>query len=348
MNLIAGNSDAWLDFAFEMSECSYPLARRVEEEIAASRENSGNGFQGILGELFKGLQCLSDPVLMDSVSPPFTASFADLCSADQRANFYLIVPAEYLQIWSPILKAFFVTARRYKSQAPQAPRQTWIVDEAAQLGAFPLLTELFSIGAGMGVRPVAVYQSSYQMEATGRNARQIITSSAACRLYFGVRDYESAQMISNMLGAQTLEYDDALAQSQAKLAKRQAVDALLSGGDPFEVGRTLAHHSMASTNRTKQHRALRTADEILNDAPDGLYLFTDALPKPAYVIRKPYWTQRFMAGRYLPNPYHPPLDQVTIQTCFGQRARSVVTERVPARYAHLPQYSSGHWSYVAV
>ncbi|MEO1318423.1 MAG: type IV secretory system conjugative DNA transfer family protein, partial [Pseudomonadota bacterium] len=90
VNLIPGGGEDWLDFAYAMKASGFPIAAAVEAEIAAGRDNPTGGFQGILGELLKALSCLSDPVLMDSVSPPFTFSMADTVSSDQAWQIYLM------------------------------------------------------------------------------------------------------------------------------------------------------------------------------------------------------------------------------------------------------------------
>ncbi|MEM6277800.1 MAG: type IV secretory system conjugative DNA transfer family protein, partial [Pseudomonadota bacterium] len=297
INLIPGGGDDWLNFAFEMSECGYPLSVRVEEEIAESRDDHTGGFKGILGEVFRAVAPLSDPVLMDAVSPPFDFSLGDPCCGDQAYQVYLMPPAEFVEAWAPILKSIFVGAMIWKARAPGAPQQTWILDECAQLGRFPLVPKMFTYGAGIGIRPVAVYQSADQMKATGPNADTIIPSSAACQLWFAIRDLASATSVSRMLGAQTLEYDDPAAQARARHAKQQALQALLNGDDPFSAGLSYKHHREEAERPSKQHRLLRTPDEVLNTPGDRAYVFVDGLGKPIYADRKPYSDQRFMAGR---------------------------------------------------
>ncbi len=257
-----------------------------------------------------------------------------------------MVPAEFIEAWGPILKALFVGAMQYKSRAPSAPRQTWILDECAQLGGFPLVPKLFSYGAGIGIRPVAVYQSTAQMNQTAPNAETIITSSAAVRIYFAIRDYPSAQLLSNAIGTSTQEYDDPLAQSRDDLARKQAIQSVMQGQSPMEAGVALAHHREAMQNRSKQARLARTPDEILNTPSTKGYIFMDGLPHPVYCDRKPYYEQRWLAGSFLPNPYHPPLDKVRIKTRFGHRWRKVITAPAPPQYAHLPQYADGMWSFI--
>jgi len=346
INLIPGNSERWLNFAFEMHEAGFEIAKRTEEEIAQSRGSEGTGMRGILGEIFKAFAALSDPVLMASVSPPFDFSLSQLSSSDQAYNVYLMPPAEVIDAWGPVIKALFVGAMIYKSRAPSAPRQTWILDECALLGAFPLVVKLFTYGAGIGIRPLAVYQSAEQMNATGPGAKDIIPSSAAVRIFFAVRDANSASDLSRMLGSQTLEYDDTLTQSRDDMARKEAIRAMMAGASPIETAHKLAHHRMAAKNRTKQQRYLRTLDEILRTPDDKAYVFMDGVPLPIYADRKAYYEQRSLAGLFHPNQYHPPIDRVRVKTLFGHRWRKVIREAVPTRFAHLPQYADGTWSYV--
>lgn len=344
--LIAMNNDDWLSFAFEMSESQFDIARRIEAEIADSRGGEGAGMKGILGELFKAVSCLSDPVLMASVSPPYDFSLKQLCESDQAYQVYLMPPAEFVESWAPIIKAILVGAMIYKSRAPSAPRQTWLLDECAILHSFPLVIKLFSYGAGIGVRPFCVYQSTMQMERTGKGAKVIISSSAAVQIYFAIRDGQSATDLSRMIGQETLTYDDTLAQSASNMQKKEAIQALLGGATPMEVAHRLSHHSDATRHRSQQQRWLRTSDEILRTPADKAYVFMDGVRGVIYADRKPYYEQRSMAGLFHPNPYHPPLDKVRVKTRFGYRWRQIINEPVPQHFAHLPQHKDGTWSYV--
>ena len=346
LNLLVGGNDAWLDLAFEMSESDMEFVRRIEEEIAAARTDSSGGFKGIIGELIKAFACLSDPVLMESVSPPFDFSFAQLCASDRAYQVYLMCPAEFVEAWSPVLKAMFVAAMAYKSRAPSAPRQTWILDELGQLSSFPLAVKLFTYGAGIGIRPVAVFQSGKQMKALGADAETIIPSSAALQCWFGVRDFESAAMLSRRIGSETLAYLDHHRQAEALHARQRAVLSLIHGGDPFRAGMELSHHARMARLPIIKQRSVLDADEVLGMPTDKMLVFTDGLAHPIYADRRAYYDQPFMAGRYHPNPFHPPLDRVRVATRGGFAWRHVVVEPVPRQFAHYPQYASGLWSRV--
>lgn len=159
INLLITGGDKWLDFAFEMSESGFDIAVRVEEEVAAARSDSSGGFKGILGEITRAFACLSDPVLLESVSPPYDFSFADLYKSGQTYNVYLMPPAEFVEAWAAVIKSMFVAAQIYKAGAPAAPRQTWVLDELGQLGAFPLALKAFTRDAGTGIRPWGQYST---------------------------------------------------------------------------------------------------------------------------------------------------------------------------------------------
>jgi len=344
VNLIPGESDEYLDFAFEMSKSPFEISVRVEEEIANSRKDTTGGFQGIMGELFKGLSCLSDPQLMASVSPPYDFSLSQLCESDQTYLLSIMPPAEFIDSWAPIIKALFVSAMMYKARAPHAPRQTWVIDECSQLGKFPLIVKAFTYAAGIGIRPWAVFQSAFQMRALGPDAENIITSSAQLRSYFGVRDIETASAVSRMIGHETLQYFDETQSLRASHAKRQALHAVMNGQDPFAAALQCHQQSLEASTMRKQQRLLRTPDEVLNMPGDKQFIFTDGIPHPIYADRKPYYEQVFMRGRYHPNPYHPPAGKVRVKMWMGHSWRKVISEPVPERYAHYPQYQGGLWS----
>lgn len=125
--------------------------KRASFEVApaAMREDRSGGFQGIIGELQKSVDCLSDPLLAEAVSGPFDFDLGDLCKDDGRPQAYLMVPPEFLELWAPVLKAIFVGCMVEKSKRPNAPRQLWVLDKCGQLGRFPVIPEMFTCGAGI-------------------------------------------------------------------------------------------------------------------------------------------------------------------------------------------------------
>jgi len=347
VNLIETDRDRWADFLSAMLSSSMESVRRTAGEMVTKQQDSPKEFGSILGELYANLNFLDDPMLQASLENA-NFSLRDLCDPHQAATLFVNVPIEYVALWSPILRTMFTVAMLYKSRAPQAPRLTMIVDEAGQLGRFEALLRAFTFGRGAGVRAWALFQDTGQIIRNfGQPALQGFLGSAAMRQFFGVRDYETASMISSMLGQETLEYDDTLRQAEAQRSRFNATMRVMNGDDPFQATYDMRHFESASQNRTKQARPLMTPDEILAMPEDRQILFVSGKSlKPIYAERHAYWTQPEFAGRFLPNPYHPPLDVVTIPSRRGARVHRVITEPVPAAFAHLPQYQDGFWSYV--
>lgn len=351
ISMLPGGGDRWLDFAYQMSKSQFPQVIEVEAAIAASRGDSSGGFRGIVGELTRAVACLSDPMLKASVSPPFTMSLNALLDPDQRWQLYLSPPVEYLSAWAPVIKTFFVSLNLLKSRAPSAPRILFIIDEVGQLvgngtGGFPLVPRLFTYGAGIGITPLIVLQSNRQMRALGPDAEALIMSSAAAKLAFGIRDIESASDMSRMMGTQTLSYDDSASQERAVHARNEAMRTLFGGGDPLQAGLSIAHQSFMAQHQSKQQRQLMFPDEVMNmDAQRAIYIHEE-VKGPISLEREPYFARRNLSGRFLPNPYHPPTDCVSVQIRWGKRTRRVITEPVPERFAEFPQYRDGFWTRV--
>eukprot|EP00752_Nemacystus_decipiens_P000233 g233.t1 len=327
INLLVRGGDAWLDFAFEMSESGFDIAARVEDEIAAARSDSSGGFKGILGEITRAFACLSDPVLLDSVSPPYDFSFADLCRSDQTYNVYLMPDANFVETWSAVIKSMFVAAQVYKARAPSAPRQTWLLDEVGQLdGGFPLAVKAFTRDAGTGIRPWAVVQSIKQLKALAPDGDTLIPSSAALQTWFGVRDKDTAAHLSAMIGAETLHYQDRHAIEAARSARLKAVQSILRGGDPFQASMEYGHRARLAHVPKTVGRPLRTVSEILGMPDDKMVIFADGLTHPLWAERRAYYDQPQMAGRYHPNPFFPPETHVRVMTPRGPVWRPVITE----------------------
>ncbi|WP_085619671.1 type IV secretory system conjugative DNA transfer family protein [Thalassospira alkalitolerans] len=344
INQLVIGGDVWLDIAFEMQETRIEFVRRIEEEIASARDDSSGGFKGIIGEITRAFSCLSDPDLMASVSPPFTASMAQMCESDQTYQFYLMPPGDMVEAWAPVLKSFFVNARTYKARAPAAPRQTWVLDEIGNLGSFPLALKLFTRDAGLGIRPWGFWQSTEQMKALAPGAEKIIPASAALQNWFGIRDDGTAIALSRRMGHETLRYVDEQRRETARHAKRKAVQSMFAGQDPFKAAFDAQHQTRISNIPALKQRALMTQDEVLGLPPGKQIIFADQLAHPILADRFPYYELPFMAGRYHPNPFFPPDTHVQIMTPRGAAWRPVITEPVPRFFAHYPQYRDGTWS----
>ncbi|MGC3939504.1 type IV secretory system conjugative DNA transfer family protein [Roseobacter sp. EG26] len=331
---------AWKPYAAEMRSSSHIEVRTLAEEIEGARTDTSGGWKGVLGELGAAFNCLSDPQLRRSISAPFDFRLEDITADDQKFQLYLMCPEDMVALWAPVLKSYMTTIRTLKAKAPEAPRQTWIIDEAARFENYPEIADLFTIGAGIGIRPIAVFQDISQMNDLAPNAQRKIFSSAQVQLYFGIRDLDSAEHVSKLLGEETLEYDDPLDQGRASVELWRLLGSFLNGTSLNGILFGLRQKHYETRHLSQQSRMLETADEVLNMAPQDMRMIADGL-HPTKGFLPFYFTQRWMDGRYLPNHYHPPIDKVLVMTRRGPRYRPVVARKVPETFKDYPQYASG-------
>ncbi len=134
------------------------------------------------------------------MSGPFDASPQDLCRKDQVYHLYLMVPEDMIESWAPMVKVILASAKTLKRRAPDAPRQTWVIDEAGRLFGYSQIVRLFTDGAGIGIRPFVVFQDFEQANKLMPGGAHLIASSAAVKMFFGVRDDVTAKLVSNLLG----------------------------------------------------------------------------------------------------------------------------------------------------
>lgn len=348
VNLVESGRPEWPDALELMLKSAFEDVRRTAGEILAKQQDSPREFGSIMGEMYAGLGFLDDPNLQAALEEP-DFSLSVLCDPYRVSKVFIIVPAEYLAIYAPLLRLMFTGALLAKSRAPSSPRVMMVVDEAGQLGSFDALLRAFTYGRGAGVRPWAFFQDVGQIVRNfGAPGVQGFLGSAQMRQFFGVRDYQTAQLVSNMLGSETLEYDDSRLQEAAQHQKVQAIKRAFAGEDLLSAMLDAAHFERASKMRTKQQRKLMTEEEILAMPEDQQILFVSGknLP-PIYAQKFAYFSRPEMAGLYLPNPYHPPADSVRVATRWGTRTLRVIRERVPNKFASFAQYRNGVMAYVA-
>lgn len=276
INVIESDGQAWAAILETMLASQFMEVRRVAGEMLAKQQDAPKEFGSIMGEIYTHLSFLDDPKLADALSRSDIdlRRFAET-SPLHGIKLFVNCPAEFLSLWSPAIRLIFTVAMQTKSRAPSAPRLTLICDEAAQLGRFEALLKAFTYGRGAGVRAWAIFQDIGQIIRNfGQAALPGFLGSAQMRQFFGARDYETALPISNMVGNETLTFDDQLAQQQAQRVKRDQLQSVLLGGsDLFELAHHITHAERAANHRSKQSRRLISADEVLRLPEDHQVLF---------------------------------------------------------------------------
>lgn len=347
INLVESGSPRWPDLLEGMTRSAFEDVRRTAGEMIAKQQDSPREFGSIMGEIYASLSFLDDPVLRASLEEP-DFSLEAVCGSGPPTIVFLMIPAEYLHQSSACLRQFFTACMLYKSRNPGARRLLMLIDEAAQLGAFHALQQLYTYGRGIGIQPWTFWQDVGQIAHNfGPGGVDTFLASAQMRQFLGARDYQTARLVSNMLGTETLEYNDTRLQEEARRQKRMAMQRALAGEDLMTAAMEAAHFSKAAQMKTKQQRKLMTEDEVLGLGAGKHILFISGNePLAVLADRTPYFERPEFAGLYLPNPYHPPYESVQVAGRFGKQWRRVIREPVPPRFASFAQYQEGDWAYV--
>ncbi len=346
--------DEWLALEEHMASMAEPSIQQVVSEIQQMREGgSGDsgGFVGVKSDIAKSFACMSDPQLRAAVSPPFDFCFSELTMPGAPPYLVSIMEAmDKAESSAPVIKSLYTSALTYKMRSVGTSRdQFWLLDECAHSGRWPLAVTLASQTTGYGIRPAFVTQSRAQLDYLAPNASSIIPSNCGTQIFMGVRDYDEAKRVSDMLGTQTIEHEDFLTNENARLANEQAMMRVLNeNADPFQAGVEMAQNEAKMVHKVKVPRLVLTPAEVLG-LPNGtaIVAMPGTLEHPAFMRHRNYWQRRDLAGRYLADPFHPTAKgDVQVQISFGKQYRRVIREQVPPELSHLPQYQDGTWSYV--
>ncbi|MCG8604018.1 type IV secretory system conjugative DNA transfer family protein, partial [bacterium] len=162
INAIESDPAAWGDQLDAMLSSRFGNVRRCAAEMLTKQQDSPKEFGAVMGEIYAYMSFLDDPVLRESLEEP-DFSLEALCAPDPACKVFLNIPAEYLSIWSPLVRLFFTVTMLYKPRFPDRPRVMLIADEAGQLGRFEALLRSFTYGRGAGIRAWAIFQDTGQI-----------------------------------------------------------------------------------------------------------------------------------------------------------------------------------------
>ncbi|MEL6171287.1 MAG: type IV secretory system conjugative DNA transfer family protein [Pseudomonadota bacterium] len=349
---LGDRTEEWLSFQFDLTQQPEAQIREVATllERVQSGDFQGGGWDGIKGELAKSYACLVDHDLRDALSPPFDFSFDQLTENDTGPCMVSIMEdLQYAETSGPIIRTLFSTALLHKRRQIANRPQYWLLQEIGNIGAWPLAESLATIGAGYGIRPAYVVQSTEQLENLKKGASKIIPNSCGTQIFLGTRSASQARLIQSQLGRMSVSYTDPESIERANAAKSRAIAQMLLGqGDPMMAMLEAGHQERMALQTRKMGRDLRGIDEILGERNGQAFVFLPGvLEKPAYLTIRPYWQRFDLRGAYLGDPFHNKPGTVEIRGRFRQRIARVVTEDAPSSVRDWPQYrDTGQWRYV--
>jgi type IV secretion system protein VirD4 len=238
----------------------------------------------------------------DREPAPNDFSFSQM--RDDNTSIYLIIPPEYLEDYSSVLRVMVGFAMRDLKDSyttskkdpgfQDKPPVLLMLDEFPQLGYMQPIENALSYIAGYGVRLWFFIQDLSQLKLHYKKSWQTFLANTEFKSFFGVNDIDTASLVSEMIGTATVDDSNSTNASSFSATK----------------GYQYGNHSSYSENRssnsssTSSHtaRRLMTPDEILHMPQDKQLFFIKGL-NPIYCdLVKYYEDEELLAYSKIPPP----------------------------------------------
>jgi len=195
---------------------------------------------------------------------------------DAPATVFLVLPPDRLASYARWLRLIVAQALTELARAPGRPPWPvlFLLDEFAALGRLEPVERAMGLMAGYGVQLWPILQDVHQLRALYGQRAGTFLSNAGVLQVFGVNDQDSAKLVSDLAGQETVVFE----------TMSRAIDAEESG---------------LSYGQQHVGRALLTPDEVRTLRPDRQLLFL-AGQRPIIAAKLRYYDDREFAGRFDP------------------------------------------------
>ncbi len=185
----------WAELA---ADAGSPDLRNTYMEMKGMYKGSPKIFDSVMGGLSNALSFMAEPKLRDCFVDDKGADFALDVIADGQGPVIvsLIIPDELLDVLAALVRAFISAVRTAKKARPDAPAVNFPIDEAARMGSFGELAQMFAVDRSAGIIPYLFYQDDGQIARNlGKTGKDTLEANAALMtdLGGGHRDFETAQ-----------------------------------------------------------------------------------------------------------------------------------------------------------
>ncbi|WP_322966053.1 type IV secretory system conjugative DNA transfer family protein [Sphingomonas fuzhouensis] len=260
---------AFSDLLARMQAAGGLVARAANRQLGkADREAAG-----VLSSAQRHTHFLDSPRMTATLGAS-DFGFADL--KERPATIFLVLPPDRLDTYARWLRLMVAQGLTELARAPGRPPWPvlFLLDEFAALGHLEPVERAMGLMAGYGIQLWPIVQDIHQLQALYGKRAGTFLSNAGVLQVFGVNDQQSAQLVSDLLGQETVVFE----------TMSRALDAQGSG---ITFG--------------QQHvgRPLLTPDEVRTLAPDRQLLFL-AGQRPVIAAKLRYYADREFAGRFDP------------------------------------------------
>lgn len=191
-------------------------------------------------------------------------------------SLYVVIPPEYLEVYKPVIRLMVGLSLAAMTRVPGRPKENvlFLVDEFPALGHMEVIEMGIGYLAGYGVTLWTFIQDLSQLKAIYKKWETFI-SNCSVRIAFGTNDYETAKVLSDMLGNTTIR--------------------VKSSGTSKESFKILPGSSSANYSETA--RPLMTPDEVMRVPFDTQLIFFQG-EKPVIAEKVMYFKDPAFKGMF--------------------------------------------------
>ncbi|WP_343685372.1 type IV secretory system conjugative DNA transfer family protein [Asticcacaulis sp.] len=258
---------ALLSLMQETDAC-HGLIRRAANR---HRSKADREAAGVLSSAQRHTHFLDSP-RMTEVMNASDFAFGDL--KHSVATVYLVLPPDRLDTYARWLRLLVTQSLTELVRARQRlPSPVlYLLDEFASLGYLSFVERAMGLMAGYGVQLWPILQDIHQLRALYGQRAGTFLSNAGVLQVFGVNDYETSRLVSDLLGQETVSFE----------ARNRNLDSDKTGLSYSE------HHT---------GRPLLTPDEVRRMHPDTQLLFLNG-QRPIVATRLRYYADRELRGLF--------------------------------------------------
>jgi len=269
LTLAPENFAALLKRMQDMDDANGLVARAANRHLGKSDREAA----GVLSAAQRHTHFLDSP-RMSTVLGRSDFRFADL--KHRNVSVFLVLPPDRLSTYSRWLRLLVTQSLTDMARDPARPHTPvlYLLDEFAALGHLAPVERAMGLMAGYGVQLWPILQDVHQLRATYGQRAGTFLSNAGVLQVFGVNDHDSARLVSDLLGQETVVF-----QTMAR-----ALDSEKSG---------------ISYNQQHTARPLLTPDEVRNLPAHGQLLFL-AGQRPIVAAKLAYYADPEFNGAFDP------------------------------------------------
>ena len=226
---------------------------------------------GVLSAAQRHTHFLDSP-RMSAVLERSDFTFADVKA--RATTVYLVLPPDRLATYARWLRLMLAQGLTDLARAPASPARPvlFLLDEFAALGRLEPVERAMGLMAGYSIQHWPILQDVHQLRALYERRAGTFLSNAGVLQVFGVNDHDSAKLVSDLLGQETIVFE----------TMSRAIDS-------DETGISFGSQHVA--------RPLLTPDEVRTLREDYQLLFL-AGQRPIVAAKLKYYADREFAGRF--------------------------------------------------